>query len=205
MTTPMAAPSGTAITKATITSAAVTPIASWTCERPSSWPSIASTSDRGGSRRGFTTPYRGRHSHAAITSASSARRTTTICKRVTVASRSRRHGLERRDIGIGDRREVGHADELCHFHRTLHPFGPELARGRELDDVAVEFRRGDLVRDLVDFGDELHGRGPILRRAEERDASVEGVERLLQRLGLLLDDLVGGDPAPGRMLRHFRP
>src|SRR5688500_16880372 len=146
ISTPSAAPSGTAIRKATSTSAAVTPIASCTCGRCSSSPSITRTSLSGGSSSAFTSPKRGSSSHAASTTASSASRA-----RMTNAGLRRRDRLEAGDVDLLHRRERGHADEPRHLQRAVHPFLPELAVGGQLDDVAVELGGGDGIGDLVDL------------------------------------------------------
>ena len=100
----------------------------------------------------------------------------------TRSSLRRRYRLEVADVDVVHRREAGHADQPGHVQRALHPFLPEFAVGRELDDVAVELGGRDRLRNLVDLGDQLDRRGAVLRRAQEGDAAVQRVERLLQRL-----------------------
>ena len=107
----MAAPSGTAMMKATITSAAVTATASCTCGRPSRLASIASTSDSGGSSSGLTMPMRGSTSHAASTRASSASRARMI--EAVHGSSLTRHPGKRRRRALSDRRKVSLTLQPC--------------------------------------------------------------------------------------------
>ena len=86
MATPAAAPTGTAMMKATITSKAVTTMASCTCGRANCTCSIATTSLSGGRSMGFTIPVRGVTSHAPRTKTRMAKRTRMICQRFTMIS-----------------------------------------------------------------------------------------------------------------------
>ncbi len=119
-------------------------------------------------------------------------------------SELRRHGLEVGHVHLLGRRQLLHADEAAHVQGALHPVELEFARGGQVLDVGVEFARGDRLGDLVDFRNELDGGVAIGIVLEKGHAAVERIEGLLHDLGTLGDDLVGRDPACGRMGGHRR-
>src|SRR5262245_11187145 len=214
---PAAAPSGTAMAKATITSRAVTATASCTPARPTSSVSIPSTCESGGSKRALTSPRRGSSSQAASPAASRASRVMMIWARVMLRAFSGRalrwfrgqpqtrpggrgldrgwHRLELLDEDIGGGGQVLHANEPCHVEGALHPLEFHLPCLGKMLEIAVELARGDAPGNLVDFRDQLDGGGAVGIGGQERNSAVDGGERLLQQLCALLDNHIAGDTA----------
>ena len=201
--------------KATITSAAVTRIASCTCARPRICTSVASTSVSGGSSMRIDHAVarqrlpRGEHQReqqqadgdeleaghvvspfplpakrgegARTEGPSRVRGSTASSLRAPHPPRFARHplpasrgegqkphtivgtGLNVVEIDVLHRREIGHADHARHVEREVHPVLLHRAVLRQLEDVAVELGLGDVVRDLVDLGDQLDRVGAVLR------------------------------------------
>src|SRR6185312_8898396 len=188
---PSAAPSGTAMTKATTTSAAVTPSEACTSPRPRICTSAASTSESGGSSMALTRPSRGSASHRRSTAASSPSRTMMSDAPRMPPRLTPSLGRNRRELGgvdFGRRRQVLHADELGEIEGAVDPLLLHLAGARQLEDVAVELGFSDVRRDLVDFRDELDRVGAV--RLERGHGAEQRIVDLLDHLGLLGNQFV---------------